>query len=189
MTTPKRADWEAIERDYRAGVLSLRAIAAQHGITEAAIRKRAKRDLWERALLDKVRERANQKMVRADGTQPGSQQARANDAAIVEAASDLQVNVRLTHRRDLQQLQAIGSILATRLAAIINGETPDGPCLGKNETPGDLLEKLARVKARTIPLERQAYSLDEAESDSMRRAVSTKPMSPQDWAGKHAGAD
>lgn len=35
MATP---DWEAIETAYRAGMMSLREIAAQHGISEGAIR-------------------------------------------------------------------------------------------------------------------------------------------------------
>ena len=41
-------DWEAVEREYRAGQLSNRMIAEKHGISETAIRKRAKRDGWER---------------------------------------------------------------------------------------------------------------------------------------------
>ena len=43
-------DWERIELDYRAGIKSLRQIADEGGITEGAIRKRAKRDAWERDL-------------------------------------------------------------------------------------------------------------------------------------------
>ncbi|CZW65294.1 Uncharacterised protein [Enterobacter hormaechei] len=39
----RKPDWEAIETAYRAGVMSLREIASQHGISEGAIRKRAKR--------------------------------------------------------------------------------------------------------------------------------------------------
>lgn len=42
-------DWELIERDYRAGVLSVREIAASQGITHGAIGKRAARDLWVRS--------------------------------------------------------------------------------------------------------------------------------------------
>lgn len=38
-----KPDWEAIETAYRAGVMSLREIASQHGISEGAISKRAKR--------------------------------------------------------------------------------------------------------------------------------------------------
>lgn len=51
----KTPDWERIEADYRAGVLSLREIAAANGITEGAIRKRAKRDGWTRDLGAKIR--------------------------------------------------------------------------------------------------------------------------------------
>jgi hypothetical protein len=42
----KEPDWVAIEGEYRAGVHSLRAIAEKHGITEGAIRKRAKAKGW-----------------------------------------------------------------------------------------------------------------------------------------------
>lgn len=44
-------DWEAIERDYRAGVMTMRQIAQGRGITHAAIHKRAMRDCWVRAKL------------------------------------------------------------------------------------------------------------------------------------------
>lgn len=42
----KEPDWVAIEGEYRAGVHSLRAIAEKYGITEGAIRKRAKAKGW-----------------------------------------------------------------------------------------------------------------------------------------------
>ncbi|PHM72271.1 phage protein [Xenorhabdus sp. KJ12.1] len=45
-----KPDWEAIESAYRAGLLSLREIASQHGISEGAIRKRANRDEWDKRL-------------------------------------------------------------------------------------------------------------------------------------------
>lgn len=48
MSERKTVDWEAVERDYRAGVLSLREIATRHGCSHVAITKRAKRDGWER---------------------------------------------------------------------------------------------------------------------------------------------
>ena len=49
MTQEKHViDWELIERHYRASDKPLREIAAMAGITEGAIRKRAKRDCWTR---------------------------------------------------------------------------------------------------------------------------------------------
>lgn len=57
-------DWEAIESAYRAGVLVLRDIGEQYGVTEGAIRKRAKKFGW-------VRKASTQ--VRKNGTQSGTQ--------------------------------------------------------------------------------------------------------------------
>lgn len=61
MATP---DWEAIESAYRAGALSLRDIGDKYGVTEGAIRKRAKKFDW-------VRKASTQ--VRKNGTQSGTQ--------------------------------------------------------------------------------------------------------------------
>lgn len=46
----KTIDWEAIERDYRAGLKTLRQIADEHSITHAAVNKRAKIQGWSRDL-------------------------------------------------------------------------------------------------------------------------------------------
>ena len=48
MTSKKQIDWEAVERDFRVGQLSNRMSAEKYGVSETAIRKRAKRDGWER---------------------------------------------------------------------------------------------------------------------------------------------
>lgn len=162
MSEKRKTDWEAIERDFRAGMLSLRETGRRHGVTEGAIRKKAKAEGWARPLAEKVRKAVREKLVRIDGTHPQ----RATDAEIVEAAAEIGKEVQLTHRKDLQQLRAIGVIITTRLAAHLNGEKPDGPFMGEKESPGDLFEKLSRVKARLIPLERQAHNLDADDGSS-----------------------
>lgn len=71
--TKRVADWELIERHYRAGIKTLRQIATEGGVTEGAIRKRAKRDQWSRNLKAKIQARAEdlvrKEMVRKPGTQ------------------------------------------------------------------------------------------------------------------------
>lgn len=57
MATP---DWEAIESAYRAGVLVLRDIGEQYGVTEGAIRKRAKKFGWVRKVGTQVRKNGTQ---------------------------------------------------------------------------------------------------------------------------------
>jgi len=61
MTTP---DWEAIESAYRAGVMSLREIGAQYGVSEGAIRKKAKKLDWVRKGGTQVRKSGTQKSPR-----------------------------------------------------------------------------------------------------------------------------
>lgn len=161
MAPKSSVDWEAIEREYRAGQLSLREIGRTYGVTDTAIRKKAKAEGWERALAEKVREAVRERLVRTDGSQSGSQQSRARtDRDTVEAAALRGLEVVTSHRRDLEQLHGLKRILATRLSTVLQGGPPDGPCLGKTESPGDLLEKLSRVTSRLIPLERQAFNLD-----------------------------
>lgn len=162
----KKTDWEAIEAAFRAGQLSVREIAKQHGITDTAIRKRAKADGWTRALADRVRDAVRERLAREDGSQSGSRPSHARtDAEIIAGSAQVGFDVVTSHRRDLQQLHGLKRILAGRLATHLQGGQPDGPVLGERESPGDLLEKLSRISARLIPLERQAHNLDEPGSD------------------------
>ena len=63
----KAVDWERIELDYRAGIKTLRQIAGENGITEGAIRKRAKRDDWDRDLSHRgIRSQEPVRLVEAD---------------------------------------------------------------------------------------------------------------------------
>ena len=57
-------DWEACERDYRAGQLSIRHLATKHDIPESTIRSRAKAEGWQRDLTDEVRTATQAKLSR-----------------------------------------------------------------------------------------------------------------------------
>lgn len=80
----QNADWLVIEVAYRAGFPSVRKIAQEHGITEAAIRKKAKKEGW---LRDP--EGTKRQLVRAamagGGSQKGSQSGTQTDKEVREA--------------------------------------------------------------------------------------------------------
>lgn len=192
---PERRDWASIEREYRAGQLSLRAIAAQHGVSHEAIRKRANRDGWERSLADKVRKGVRERLTRLDGGVDidSCQPSRADDEEVAKKAELRGLSVVISHRKDLIQLHGLKRILAERLSQVLDGVTPDGPCLGERESAGDLLEKLSRVTTRLVPLERQAHNLDEAgnadgaSSAAKEATVIVLPSNSRDSSNEQGG--
>ena len=56
----KKIDWEAVEREYRAGIRSLRDIGEEYGCAESMIRKKAKKEGWVRDLSAKVKAKAEE---------------------------------------------------------------------------------------------------------------------------------
>lgn len=153
----KKPDWEAIEGAYRAGQLSIRNIADKHGVSEGAVRKRAKRNDWQRDLTDKVKGAVRQKLVRTESTQAGTRSGSRTDADIIEQASNQAAAVVLAHRQELASWRALAGKLCFTLSEM--------------DVTEDNHERFARslnagvdAQMKVIKGERQAYSLDEAGS-------------------------
>src|SRR5690606_34030312 len=98
----KQPDWEAIERAYRAGSLSVRAIGDSQGVNHATILKRAKKEGWSRDFTDQVRTATKQKVSKAV-TIDGNHAPLVTDAEIIEEASDQAAAIVLAHRSGLAQ--------------------------------------------------------------------------------------
>lgn len=128
-TKPPAIDWEAIERDYRAGIVSIREIARVHKISEASIRGKADRAVprWERNLSGRVREAVREKIVREDARSDPAHPL--SDGQIVEQASAVglgivrrsRTSVSAAHEATIELLrrvrQAIDEQEELRLAA------------------------------------------------------------------------
>lgn len=131
MTEAKRTpDWEAIERHYRAGLMSLREIAAADGnVTEGAIRKRAKRDLWTRNLAAKIQQKADELVRKEQAYQvrePGTQLTPSTERQEVESSAQVVANVRLSHQGDIGRARRLFQSL---LGEIEDVSTKDGQSL------------------------------------------------------------
>lgn len=188
-----RPDWEAIESAYRAGVMSLREIASQHGISEGAIRKRAKRDEWSRDLNAKVKERADDLVRKAEVRKQVRSETTLSERVLIEATAEVIATVRMEHRGDIRRARMLANALFDELEA----ECADVESLRKlgellldaDENGRDRLNELyhaiismpERVKSmkalsetlkNLIGLERQAYSMDEGEKDKVVDALS-----------------
>lgn len=177
----KTVDWEAIEREYRAGQLSLREIGRIHDVSDTAIRKKAKAEGWQRDLTEKVREAVRTKLVRElSGSQNGSQEQReANDREIVEETSDRGVALVRSHQKSL----ARGHGIVMKLLAELEEATDDRVEIEEaieQETEADrdpkrrnqmlravnlgsraaTVRELSMAIKNLIPLERQAFGLN-----------------------------
>ncbi|MBU4609147.1 hypothetical protein IMZ29_00830 [Achromobacter sp. GG226] len=169
-------DWERIEADYRAGVLSIREIAASQGITEGAIRKRAKRDEWSRDLQPKIKAKADDLVRKAEVRTPVR-----NEREVVDANAQVIADVRVSHRKDIArarglamklldelEIQTDNIDLLEQLEAALSGDgEPDG--LAKafqrvTSTSGriDSAKKLAEAMKVLVTMEREAYGIAEA---------------------------
>lgn len=153
----KQPDWEAIERAYRAGSLSIRSIGEKHGVNHATILKRAKKEGWQRDLTDQVRAATKQKVTKS--VTSGSNQADAvTDADIIEEASTQAASVVLAHRTDLAQWRGIANKLCTVLSDM------DVNAANHNEFARSLNAGVD-AQLKVIKGERQAYNLDTEEGD------------------------
>lgn len=153
MAEKKKPDWERIECDYRAGVKSIREIASENGISDMAIRKRAKAQDWERDLAGKVAAKAEALVRKAEVREEVRNRVRANEQDIIDANAQAIANVKIAHRTDLRRYRD----LVNHLMAEVEAQTNDqelyrqlGELMHSNDK--DAPDKLNEVYRRVISL-------------------------------------
>lgn len=119
MAQEKKAapDWERIECDYRAGILSVREIAASQGITHGAINKRAKRDGWERDLSAKIRAKADGLVAKQAVVVEAPGLSKEVTAAVIKENGEQLASVMLTQRRSVARAHKLCMSLLEELEA------------------------------------------------------------------------
>ena len=193
------ADWERIEADYRAGILSLREIAAMHSITEGAIRKRSKRDGWVRDLGAKIQARADD-LVRKNEVRSAvrSETAQA-ERDVIEANAERIAQVRGEHRHDISRMRKLVLDLLGELEAQTGnldlferlGELLSSDDEGAQDKRIEIyrrsisaasridgLKKLSEAMKTLIGLEREAYGLASIETASQVNNIVYAPGGP-----------
>jgi hypothetical protein len=154
MSEKRVTDWESIERDYRAGLLSVREIAATHGISHTAIAKRAKAEGWDRDLRAKILAKADAKVAAAIVTpeQAAESQAKASDAQLIEFNANAVAAIKIRHRtlakRGLNQCEKLLMFLEAK--AIADDDAKDF---------AGVLKQLADAQKSLIAGEREAWGM------------------------------
>lgn len=173
-------DWERIEQDYRAGVLSIREIAGRHGVSHVAIGKRAKAQGWERDIAAKAQAKADALVTRRMVTSQVTTQKAVTERVLIEATAQVIADVRMRHRGDIGRALS----LSMKLLAELEGQTDSlelleqlGELMRSDDERGqdkrndlynkiiatpsriDSVKKLSETLKNLIGLEREAYGL------------------------------
>jgi len=187
-------DWEAIERDYRAGLLSVREIGRFHGLSHTAIQKKANDHSWTRDLKAKIQAEAAAAVARQALAGQVAEQKLATETDIVRANAALQAEVIRQHRSGIKNLTTTADRLTQRLSTVmvqLESKPVQAKQKGKTGAPprpykeniaeiadaASVLESLVRTTARLIPLERQAFGLKREEEMGNEGEIDTTAVS------------
>lgn len=182
--TPEKSkrtpDWERIEAQYRAGTMSVREVATEHGISHTAIQKRAKAHGWTRNLKARVQAKADELVARASAVANSVATETPTEREQVDVEAQVQSRIRLSHRHDIGRSRSLVMRLLSELEA--QTDSPEllaslGAMMAKPDERGvdklnDLYQKVISLSSRTgtmkslaeslknlVGLEREAYGL------------------------------
>jgi len=199
----RNIDWERIEVDYRAGLLTLREIAGLHGISHVSVSNRAKRDGWTRDLSKRIdaktKELVNESLINRE---MNADKRRALEENTVDASAKIISDVILGHRKTikrarslsesiLHELEAVSDNrdLFKKLAELLSDTTESDTPTAHNQrltalnraidmsARVDSLKKLSDTLKTLVALEREAFNLNNAPS-----TPDTPDEQPSTWA-------
>ncbi|MCH5583126.1 hypothetical protein [Pseudomonas syringae] len=185
MTEKTIPDWELIESLYRAGLLSVREIAAAQGVSHTAIQKKAKAGSWERDLKAKIKAKADALVAKAEVAKQVATERVATEQGIIEGNAQVVADIRMAHRKDisrsrrlaiklLEELEGMTDERATLqelIAQLKEGEDADTAMLDlatkmmslPNRTK--IMKEIAEALRVLFALERQAYGIDDTTAE------------------------
>ena len=176
-------DWDAIEKDWRAGIKTKLQLSEEYGVSRAAIDKRFSKLGIDRDLSAKIRQKAESILVAQQVT---SERLNVTEREIVETNATIQANKIIEHRADIKRYRSLCQTMLSELES--ESDDPEvfhnlGEMLRSSDASSDKLNDIYR-KAISLPqridgvkklsetlkvligLERQAFGIaDNAEGD------------------------
>lgn len=189
MSNDKDIDWEKIEFDYRAGVMSLREIGELHEVNYVKIKRRADKEGWDRDLTARIQAKAKALVTKQPVTADETEKRLVTENETITENANLIANVIRSHRTGLANLQKVCDDLMSELVtqsiskealqqiaelAILqqtqDGDQPDPKDVQKRldsflkllglSDRADTFKKLVDAKTRLVTLERTIFDFD-----------------------------
>ena len=184
----QKADWHAVERDYRAGLLSLREVGKLHGVSHVRIQAVAAENGWQRNLTAKIQAKADEIVQRREVIAMSVQ----DERAVIDANAQVIANVRSEHRQDIRRARAIAGalmaelevqtfdmVLMSELGTLMRNPNEDGMDKLSEiyrkviSMPGrvDTAKKLIETMKSVIGMEREAYGIDSTPAEVAQNGI------------------
>lgn len=209
LTRGKGVDLERLEAEYRAGLLSMREIAAMHGISHGRVVQIAKEYGWLRDVAARARHRAAEILAQPE-LPPNPHVGQALDAATAAI-----VTVRKEHRKAISLQRGLVDVLVAETIALTHDKglrrliqearaAASGDDDARLKAMEAAVERAAALSSRAnvtktlvdaqktlIGLERQAYDLDAiADDPSGNRPPPDRSLTPAEmyrWMVRNRG--
>ena len=164
-TNRTQEDWERIEKEYRAGMVSVRKIARDNNISHTAIQLKAKECSWDRDLSAKIQaELASKELSMQVATDPKLA------TEIVETTVDEIRGVLHNQRKNARKQQDIIRKLTSELNERMSGETLS---LDDIKACALIMNNLTQAFARLVTIERISYGLEDGSNFNVETGDST----------------
>ena len=177
----RQVDWVAITPDWRAGIKTKLQMSEEHGVSRAAMDKHFAKAGIERDLTKRIQDKADALVAQAAVTQGVTPATTRIEKDVVDANADLQVHVRMGHRKDIGRARNLFSRLLDELELTTDnralfeqlGEMLDGSAPGKPDKLNEIYrkvismtgrvdsaKKLTEMLEKVVRLEREAFGID-----------------------------
>lgn len=179
-------DWELIERHYRAGILSNVQIGAECGVSEGAIRKRAKEKEWVKDLSQQIKARAADLVRRQEVRAAGTSKTLVSEKEIVEVNAQAASIILIAQKGSIKRSHALFAALMDELELTTANKAlfeELGELLDKTDTDDsgktrqdklneiyrkvismpsrvDAAKKLVETLEKLVRMEREAFGID-----------------------------
>ena len=201
MARPSKVDWDLLEIEFRQGKRSLRNIGEQFGISESAIRKKAKSAGWEQDLSARIDAKTEALVLKKEHREKVARgEAEDTDEGVVTSASEVRAEAVWQQRTDTSRARGVVNNLFLELEQMVGDNVDNLKKLGDrlcepnengidklNDTyqkvislPGraDVAKKLVESLEKSINLERKILRIkDEESAEEIAKTAVTAAMS------------
>ncbi len=146
-------DYEAVARDYKANLLTVKEIAKKHDVGVSTIMKKAKEHSWIRDYTDEIKKSIKNKLIDA--------QIERSIPHAIEHAADETVAIILKHRRIIREAAERNTRLDEKFDSIL----PQAADFNDMSKAASIIKSLVEAKSKLIALERQAFNIEDSRAD------------------------